>query len=128
MLEQATFNLMLACFVAHELDAVDKREWRLIFILRTMADNHAGALFTLLHIPLAFVTLSLVFSASPDVAYYSRLLLDVFAMIHLYLHWRLRNHPENRFVWPGSYVPIASAGILGGIHACYTAIASSTVG
>lgn len=128
MIEEVLFNLMLACFTAHELDAANKKEWRLLFALRKMDDKRASILFTLLHIPLAAIVLSLAYSASSSVAYSSRLSLDVFAAIHFCLHWRLRKHPENQFTGPISYGPIAGAAILGGLHACYTLTLSPTVG
>lgn len=124
MIEDVVFNLMLGCFAAHELDAVDKKEWRILFVLRRMDDRRGRILFTLLHIPLAAIVLSLVYSTSAEVAYSSRLVLDVFAVIHLCLHWRLHKHPENQFTGPVSYGPILGAAVLGGLHACYTLIPS----
>lgn len=122
MIQQVAFNLMLACLMTHELDAIDKKEWRLLFGLRKMDEMHASILFLLLHIPLVVIILTLAYAGSSNVAYFSRLSLDVFAVIHLGLHWRLRNHPKNKFTGPISYGPIVGAAILGSLHACSTAI------
>ncbi|HBE67600.1 MAG TPA: hypothetical protein DDW52_05560 [Planctomycetaceae bacterium] len=120
MTEEIIFNLMLACFITHEIDAVDKKEWRMLFVLRKMNDKRAAMLFMLLHVPLCAVVLSLVYSTYSDVSFFSRLSLALFAVIHLWLHWRLRNHPKNQFAGPISYGPIAGAAMLGGLYICYS--------
>ena len=46
------FYLAFAGLVTHELDAVHKHEWRLLFVLRAMPDESARRAFILIHIPL----------------------------------------------------------------------------
>lgn len=62
----ALFFLVVAGFIAHELDAVHRHEWRLLFVLRGMPDEAARRAFVLLHVPLFAVLLWLI--AHPDAA------------------------------------------------------------
>ncbi len=116
MIETTVFNLMLAFFATHELDAVDKHEWRLLYGFRRMNERHARIAFILLHIPLFAGIFALAYSNSPGFTSYSRISIDVFAIVHLFLHWRLHRHPENRFSWPISYIPIIGAALFGAVH------------
>lgn len=54
------FYLAFAGLVTHELDAVHKHEWRLLFILRAISDGSARRAFILLHLPLFAALLWLV--------------------------------------------------------------------
>src|SRR5687767_5612505 len=48
------FYLLLSSFVAHEMDAVRCKEWRLLFGFRNLQEKTAETLFIWAHIPLAF--------------------------------------------------------------------------
>ena len=51
------FYLAFSGLITHELDAVHKHEWRLLFVLRSMADAPACRAFVLLRVPLFAVLL-----------------------------------------------------------------------
>lgn len=92
------FVLVCAGFVAHELDAVHEREWRLLYGLRRIADETlARNLFVGLHVPL-IVGLALLFG-HPDhgVADASRLAFEAFAVVHAGLHVRIRARGSDAF-------------------------------
>ena len=48
------FYLGIACLFTHELDAIQRHEWRIFPFLRKLKDETAFYIFTLLHIPLWF--------------------------------------------------------------------------
>ena len=102
--------------LAHELDAVHKHEWRLLFVLRRMADEPARRAFVLLHVPL--VALIIWLAAHPDeaVRWWTVLGLDLFAVVHAGLHWRLSGHPKYAFNTAHSRLFIYGAAVLALIH------------
>ncbi len=97
------FYLLFALFTTHELDAIQRHEWRIFPITRRLADEWAYPLFTAVHIPLYVCLLWLFFHTNSAVALNSRAAFAAFAIIHAGLHWLLRHHPKyefnNRFSW-----------------------------
>ena len=51
------YYLGLAALFTHEMDAVMRSEWRLLYVLRSFSDDAAYPLFLALHFPLFFVFL-----------------------------------------------------------------------
>jgi len=41
--------------VSHEMDAIRTKEWRMLIILKDIADETAYKIFTLAHLPLYFI-------------------------------------------------------------------------
>lgn len=97
------FYLLFALFTTHELDAIQRHEWRIFPITRRFADEIAYPLFTAVHIPLYVLLLWLFFHPNLAIAQNSRAAFAAFAIIHAGLHWLLRHHPKyefnNRFSW-----------------------------
>lgn len=87
-----TSPAFVACVVfllTHELDAVYRKEWRLLPILRRWDDEKAARCFIVLHLPLIYVILMALMPNAPDTL---REGVCVFAIIHVALH----------FFWPRS--------------------------
>ena len=110
------FLLILAGFFTHEIDALGKREWRMLYGLRRLDDATGRQVFIWLHIPLVFGILWLTFSATDPLQEYSRIAVSLFALIHGFLHLRLRNHPENEFDLSSGAIIIGTA-LLGALYA-----------
>ena len=91
------FYLAFAGLVTHELDAVHKHEWRLLFVLRAMPDESARRAFILLHVPLLAALLWLVAHPVEDTRFWAMFSLDLFMVVHAGLHWRLSDHPKYEF-------------------------------
>lgn len=101
------------CFLlAHEMDAVRAKEWRLLPVLKQMDDQSGYITFTVLHVPIYVVLLWVLFNDG-DVHRGLRIGLDIFFVVHLMLHVLLRNLPENRFGSMFSWVLIVGAGLFG---------------
>ncbi|MEN0041304.1 MAG: DUF6713 family protein [Pseudomonadota bacterium] len=116
---EAAYFAMLALILTHELDAMTRREWRLLPVWRNLSDETGRTVFVAAHVPLFFVLL--VFGIGDpltNAAWY----LSAFAIIHVVMHWLLRNHPENRFNTVGSWVLIGGAGVFGALHILLLAV------
>ncbi len=112
----ALFDLALAGLLAHELDAVQNREWRILYVLRGMPDDVARQAFILLHVPLFAVLLWLISASDPSLRHYSTLGLDAFMVVHAGLHWRLSAHPKYEFHEAYSRSLIYGTALLAGLH------------
>lgn len=102
------FFLGLAFLFTHELDAIDQHEWR--FFFPWLDDLIGYRLFTAAHIPL-FILIVLNLSARNF-----QIGLDLFLIVHVGLHWWLRNHPRIEFKSAFSWVLIIGAGVSGAVH------------
>ncbi len=107
------FLLGFCLLLAHEMDAIRVKEWKIFPIFNRMKDESGYIAFTALHVPAyALLLLGLVGGGA------SRGLiigLDVFFIVHVILHLVFYSHPENRFRSPFSYVLIFGAGVFGAL-------------
>ena len=110
------FYLAFATLVAHELDAVHKHEWRLLFVLRTMPDDSARRAFILIHIPLFAILFWLLAHPVERIQFWTMLSLDVFMMVHAGLHRRLFDRPKYEFHPTYSRFIIYGTAVLAAAH------------
>lgn len=106
------FLLMLTFFLCHELDAIRHHEWRLFAFINRLEDDAAYTVFTGLHIPLFF--LYLWFVANPATWFF--VAADVFAIIHLGLHYWFRTDPRYEFRGLLSNLFIIGTALAGAAH------------
>jgi hypothetical protein len=116
------FSGVIALFVAHELDAVRLREWQLLFVLRHQPERFAFAAFVLLHVPIMVIFLWLAGHPSSQIRTWFQIVVDVFAMVHVGLHWHLRNREQSGFQEPFSRNLIFAVGVFGAIHLAWMAL------
>ena len=116
MFADFAFYLAFSGLLAHELDAVHKHEWRLLFLLRKMPDESARQAFVLIHIPVIAVLLWLISYPDEPVGYWTVVSLDLFMVVHAVLHWRLSNHPNYEFRTTHSRLLIYGPAALALIH------------
>ncbi len=116
MMAGFVFYLAFSTLLAHELDAVHKREWRLLFVLRGLPEEPARRAFVLAHVPL--IALLLWLAAHPDeaVRFWTPVGLDLFMVVHAGLHRRLEGHPEYGFTSVPSRLLIYGAAGLALVH------------
>lgn len=108
--------LSFATLLAHELDAIHKHEWRILFVLQALPETTARRAFVLLHIPLVALLLWLVSHPSETVRLGSQVGLDTFMVIHAGLHWRLEPGAAAVFKTPFSRSLIYGAALLAFLH------------
>ncbi|MEM7735942.1 MAG: DUF6713 family protein [Deinococcota bacterium] len=100
MIADVVFYLAFAGLITHELDAIHKHEWRILFVLRTMPDDRARASFVLLHVPLLAVLMIITAYPAPNMQLWARAALSLFMVIHAGLHTRLAKTPKYEFHTP----------------------------
>ncbi len=110
------FYAVVALLITHELDAVQRHEWRLLPVLRGLPEVTGFQAFTLLHVPLFVLFFWLMEHPSSQVRTGFQIGLAAFAVVHVWLHWLLRHHPKYEFHNSLSRFLILGAGIAGGAH------------
>ncbi len=110
------YYFVVSMLLTHEMDAVHKREWRLLFLLRKLDDATGRTAFILLHVPLLVLLLWLSTHNQAAVQYWTMISIDIFAVIHAGLHWRLTNHPDYAFKTPASKLLIYGAAFMAIVH------------
>jgi hypothetical protein len=113
---QALFWLGVAVLMAHELDAVRAREWRLLYVLRRLPEESARAAFIVLHVPLLMAMIWLGGFPDPAVRTPFQAALDLFLIVHAGLHKRLEHHPFYDFDGALSRALIIGAALAGALH------------
>ena len=112
MAEYFFFVLGFCFLLAHEMDAIRAKEWKIFPVLKKLGDEAGYRAFTALHVPIYAL---LLWGLLADGGVNRGLIigLDVFFIVHVFLHLIFYNHPENRFRSVFSYVLIFGAGIFG---------------
>jgi len=108
------FNFSL--LLLHEMDAIRAKEWRMFIVFKSMREETAYTVFSLVHLPLYFwviFTISQVFSSGYAFVY---LITDVFLIFHTAIHFLFRRHKANGFTSVYSNMLIYVMGLLAVIH------------
>lgn len=113
------FFLAVSSLLLHEMDAIDKREWRVLFVLRKLPDSGALRWFILLHLPLLVALLALVAAESSSTTQSIEGGVDVFLVGHGVLHEMMSARGDASFASTFSRMLIWSAGLFGIVHLCY---------
>lgn len=116
MVADLIFFSALSALLLHEMDGIDKQEWRLLFVLRRLPDEGAMRWFVLLHFPLFVAMLALV-AATPSTAIrWTQGAVDTFLIAHAALHERLAHGGDAAFANPFSRSLIWPAAALSAVH------------
>ncbi|KPN96069.1 DUF6713 family protein [Lysinibacillus sp. ZYM-1] len=107
------FLFNLALFLLHEMDAIRRSEWRLFIVLKDLEDSKAYQIFTIIHLFLYVIILTLLFSQYQTITFW---VLDIFFIIHAILHLLFERHPRNEFKNTFSRAIIYPMGMLAAIH------------
>lgn len=110
------FFFLLALLIVHELDAIRRYEWRMFIILNKMDDEKAFQIFTVLHIPLLMLIFWLLTHSSTIVVFWFQVVVDVFLIIHKFLHDSFQKHSNNKFDTTFSKRLIDLMAVVGFIH------------
>jgi hypothetical protein len=91
------FFVAVSALLLHEMDAIDKKEWRLLFVLRKLPDEGALRWFIVLHLPLFVALLALVGAGPSTTTRWIEGGVDVFLIVHAGLHERLSAAGDSAF-------------------------------
>lgn len=110
---ELTYFLMISFLLPHEMDAALRKEWRALPLTSFLPETAGRAVFLLAHVPLilAFFWFD-GFLANRRFA----MILSLFAVIHVGLHWIYRHHPYYEFNNAVSVLLIWGAGVCGLLH------------
>ena len=106
----ALYLTVVSALVVHELDAIRNREWRFFFAPLPVDEETAYRAFVALHAPALVAVLWSLESATVQLG------LDAFAVVHGGAHLLVRNHPRVEFDDRFSWLWIAGAALLAGLH------------
>ncbi len=116
MIGDLLFFVAVSGLLLHEMDAIDKKEWRLLFVLRRLPDGGALRWFILLHLPLLVALLTLVAAAPSPAIRWMEAAVDMFLIVHAGLHERLSAGGDPAFNDPFSRWLIWGAAGFGAAH------------
>ncbi len=111
------FCLALALLACHEIDAVARREWRMLIFLDRLDDADGLKAFMLIHIPLFTALFWLTAHPSTHVRFASQLGVDAFLAIHAILHFSLSGHALYEFEPPVETITVYGGAAAGVVHA-----------
>ena len=104
---------MLALFVAHELDAVKRHEWRVLPLTSFLPEKPAEQIFIWAHVPLFW---GLFHFGAGDPTSSVAIGLSAFAVVHVGLHVLFMRHEKYEFNTVSSWALILGAGVFGAAH------------
>jgi hypothetical protein len=100
--------------LAHEMDAIRQKEWTIFPGMSKLADHTGYYVFTGIHVPLYFLLFYGFFSSGlPHTNPALIKGLDIFFIVHVFLHILYLKHKKNLFTSFFSWSLIAGAGICG---------------
>jgi hypothetical protein len=110
------FFIAVSLLLMHEMDAIDKKEWRLMFVLRRLPDEGAIRWYILIHQPLFVALLALVAAGPSTPVRWLETAVDAFLIVHLGLHERIVMRGDPAFDNPFSRWLIRAAAAVATIH------------
>ncbi len=110
------YYLGLSLFLTHELDAVRRGEWKLLYVLQSLPDAAAFSWFAAMHVPLFFVVLWFSQHSNDRLRLRFRLVVALSLVIHALLHFRLSDDPLYEFSGWLSNALIYGAGFMGATY------------
>lgn len=116
MMADLVFFAAVSTLLLHEMDAIDKKEWRWLFVLRRLPDSGALRWFILLHIPVFIGLLVLVGAESNSFVRGIQGVVDGFMIVHAGLHERLAVGGERAFANAFSRSLIWASAGFGAVH------------
>ncbi len=108
------FLVGFVLILTHEMDAIRSREWTIFPLLSRLREKTGYYVFTALHIPLYLVIFWGLYSAN-GLNHNVIKGLDIFFIVHIFLHLLLLKNPKNQFRSVFSWVIILGSGIAGSL-------------
>ncbi len=114
--EKFFFYLGLCLLFVHEMDAIRLQEWKMFLFLSQLPEETGYLVFTAIHIPLYVLLFWGLLRNQTDNVNRSLIIgLDIFFIVHVFLHILFINHINNQFKSFFSWGLIISIGISGAI-------------
>jgi len=97
MIHDIIFYIGLSLLFVHEMDAVHRNEWKMFRYLSTLKPKTGYAIFSLLHVPFFILIFWGLFSANQGFRNDLIMVLNLFFIIHFFLHLVFIRHHNNEF-------------------------------
>ena len=112
-MKSIAFYLGLALLFTHELDAMPNHEWRVLPLLRRLADSEGETAFIFAHIPIFAIVIACIASLNPRTRSIARDIASGFLIAHALLHFAFSGHPAYEFDALLSIILIYGAAVCG---------------
>lgn len=109
-MEHLFFYVGLAFILTHESDAIKCEEWTIFPGTAQMGYKTGYLVFIGLHVPLYIALFWGLFSSSKGLNASLVTGMDIFFIVHIFLHLWMYRHPKNLFTSVSSWVLIIGAG------------------
>ena len=96
-LQSALFYVGVALLFTHELDAMPNHEWRVLPLLRNLADSAGEVAFVLAHIPIFAIVIACIASLNIRTRTMARDITGGFLVLHALLHFAFSGHAAYQF-------------------------------
>ena len=109
------FYIGLAFILVHEMDAIRCEEWTIFPGLSQLKPAVGYVVFTGVHVPLYMLLFWGLFASGNGANEALVKGMDIFFIVHVFLHLLMYRHPKNQFKSILSWSIIIGAGVGGGI-------------
>ena len=110
-MEHFLFFIGLSFLIAHEMDAIRCKEWRILPGFSLFSDTVGQNVFVFAHIPL-FILVFYQLAYISDISGFVKG-FDIFMIVHIVLHLLFLRHKNNDFKGWISWILIIGAGLCG---------------
>ncbi|WP_371875205.1 DUF6713 family protein [Sulfurovum sp. XGS-02] len=116
MLTDTIFYIGIVLLLTHELDAISSHEWRMFPFIHRLEESLGYRIFVILHIPLLLLIFWAITHSSESMRYRFQIIMDIFLILHLGIHYLFRSHPKNEFTGTFSLSLIVLTAMVGATH------------
>lgn len=117
MIHDIIFYIGLSLFVVHEMDAVRRNEWKMFKFLSTLKPKIGYMVFSILHLPFFVLIFWGLFSAHQGLRHDFIMFLNLFFIIHFFIHLAFIRHHDNEFRSVFSWLIISGMFLTGMVYA-----------
>ncbi len=96
-MKNTVFYLGLGLLFTHEMDAMQNHEWRVLPLIRSMAENTGEFVFLVAHVPIFALTIMFAASLNQKTRLLTQKVACTFLIIHAVLHFAFSAHSNYEF-------------------------------
>jgi hypothetical protein len=112
-MKNIVFYLGMGTFFTHELDAIQRHEWRILPLTNWLPDEYGFIVFLFSHIPLFAILIALIASTREKIRMRSRIGISIALIIHGFLHAFFMGNATYEFMTLSSTILIFGGALLG---------------
>lgn len=113
MFSDIIFYFGLSLLFLHEMDAIKRKEWRMIYPFFKFSDEIGYYIFTAIHLPIIYSIFHILLFCDKEFVSNFKIILSFFFILHLLLHFGFIKHRKNELNTLFSWLIISLMGICG---------------